>query len=231
MHLFGDAILVLTDLALRLFDRVFPRASSVTMRSKRQSDLGFAGVASAPPIPAPATRANVRRDRKAASEIDSPAPAPAPPILPAPPPITASTATAASGAALPGANTSSNPPPIPPTTPATPPPMNADAHRVAAMRAARRSRSAMSAAPVAAGAGAPRIGTAPAFALSQRVSRSSARASPYLPSCVYTRASCARLRSAAHGGQTLLSQITYELVRDSLQADATVQDLRAFCAR
>jgi predicted ATPase/class 3 adenylate cyclase len=36
---------------------------------------------------------------------------------------------------------------------------------------------------------------------------------------------CARLRGAAHGGQTLLSQVTYELVRDSLQPGVTAQDL------
>ena len=36
---------------------------------------------------------------------------------------------------------------------------------------------------------------------------------------------CARLRSAAHGGQILLSQITYEIVRDSLEPAVTVQDL------
>jgi predicted ATPase/class 3 adenylate cyclase len=36
---------------------------------------------------------------------------------------------------------------------------------------------------------------------------------------------CARMRSAAHGGQVLLSQVTYELVNDSLPTGVKVQDL------
>ena len=36
---------------------------------------------------------------------------------------------------------------------------------------------------------------------------------------------CARLRSAAHGGQTLLSRSTYELVHDSLPAGVQLRDL------
>ncbi len=36
---------------------------------------------------------------------------------------------------------------------------------------------------------------------------------------------CARLRSAAHGGQTLLSQVTYALVSDSLPPGVSVKDL------
>jgi predicted ATPase/class 3 adenylate cyclase len=38
---------------------------------------------------------------------------------------------------------------------------------------------------------------------------------------------CARLRSIAHGGQTLLSQATYDLVRDSLPPALTLTDLGA----
>jgi len=36
---------------------------------------------------------------------------------------------------------------------------------------------------------------------------------------------CARIRDAAHGGQTLLSQLTAELVRDALPPDASLRDL------
>jgi predicted ATPase/class 3 adenylate cyclase len=36
---------------------------------------------------------------------------------------------------------------------------------------------------------------------------------------------CARLRSAAHGGQTLLSGVTYDLVRDELPAGVELRDL------
>jgi len=36
---------------------------------------------------------------------------------------------------------------------------------------------------------------------------------------------CARLRSAAHGGQTLLSRITYDLVSDALPPDMQLRDL------
>src|SRR5947209_5804952 len=36
---------------------------------------------------------------------------------------------------------------------------------------------------------------------------------------------CARLRAVAHGGQTLLSQATYELVRETLPAGVQVRDL------
>jgi predicted ATPase/class 3 adenylate cyclase len=36
---------------------------------------------------------------------------------------------------------------------------------------------------------------------------------------------CARLRDAAHGGQILLSQTTYYLVRDELPADVSIRDL------
>ena len=36
---------------------------------------------------------------------------------------------------------------------------------------------------------------------------------------------CARLRGIAHGGQTLLSQNTYQLVRDALPDDLTFHDL------
>src|SRR5919202_3834433 len=36
---------------------------------------------------------------------------------------------------------------------------------------------------------------------------------------------CARLRAAAHGGQTLLSAVTQELVRDQLPAGAALHDL------
>ena len=120
--------------------------------------------------------ASVRCDRKAASATDNPAPTPAPPTAPAQPPMNASTATAAMGATLPGAATSINPPAIPPTMPARPPPIDAAAHRVAAIRAARRNRRPTSAPAVAIAAGSPRIGTGPPRGVSQRVSRSSARA-------------------------------------------------------
>src|SRR5205823_7174074 len=36
---------------------------------------------------------------------------------------------------------------------------------------------------------------------------------------------CARLRSAAHGGQTLLSRITYDLVSDALPPGMELRDL------
>src|SRR5919201_1696114 len=36
---------------------------------------------------------------------------------------------------------------------------------------------------------------------------------------------CARLRAIAHGGQTLLSQATYDLVRDALPAGVSLHDL------
>src|ERR687886_2550711 len=36
---------------------------------------------------------------------------------------------------------------------------------------------------------------------------------------------CARLRAVAHGGQTLLSQATYDLVRDGLPPGIALQDL------
>jgi len=36
---------------------------------------------------------------------------------------------------------------------------------------------------------------------------------------------CARLRAVAHGGQALLSQATYDLVRDNLPADVELQDM------
>src|SRR5215218_8022148 len=37
---------------------------------------------------------------------------------------------------------------------------------------------------------------------------------------------CARLRSAGHGGQTLLSEVTYGLVRDTLPPGVALLDLR-----
>src|SRR5512143_2306579 len=36
---------------------------------------------------------------------------------------------------------------------------------------------------------------------------------------------CARLRAIASGGQTLMSQVTYDLIRDALPAQVTVRDL------
>src|SRR5437867_10767949 len=36
---------------------------------------------------------------------------------------------------------------------------------------------------------------------------------------------CARLRSVAHGGQTLLSQATYDLVRDTISPGVELRDL------
>ena len=59
---------------------------------------------------------------------------------------------------------------------AAPPPSDPRAHRAAVMAAARRSRSSTSWRAVPNAPGSPRIGTGPASAESQRVSRSSARA-------------------------------------------------------
>ena len=118
-----------------------------------------------------------RRDRTIDSATDNPAPTPAPPAAPQHPPMTASTGTTANDATLPGTRRQDQtPPPAPPTTPARPPPIDALAHLAAATAAARRSLRLTSSPAVARGAGSPKIGTAPASATSQRVSRSNARA-------------------------------------------------------